>query len=78
MSRSVEKETLRSLAKAHGFWPARFERVPTGKFNDSFFVTLEDGREVVLRIAPPDDAGFLFYERNMMRQDPGLHRIIRD
>ncbi len=78
MSRSVARETLRALMEAHGCPPARFERIPTGKFNDSFFVTLEDGREVVLRIAPPDDAGFLFYERNMMRQEPSLHRIIRD
>jgi len=32
---------------------------------------------VVLRIAPPDDAGFLFYERRMMAQEPGLHRLLR-
>ena len=62
---------------AHGFSPARFEKISTGKFNDSFFVGLKDGREVVLRIAPHDDAGFLFYERNMMRQEPTLHRIVR-
>jgi len=75
---SAEEEKLRPLLEAHGFSSARFERISTGKFNDSFFVALEDGREVVLRIAPPDDAGFLFYERNMMRQEPSLHRAIRD
>jgi fructosamine-3-kinase len=31
----------------------------------------------VLRIAPPDEAGFLFYERLMMRQEPELHALIR-
>jgi fructosamine-3-kinase len=31
----------------------------------------------VLRIAPPDNAGFLFYERQMMRQEPALHALIR-
>jgi fructosamine-3-kinase len=31
----------------------------------------------VLRIAPPDEAGFLFYEQLMMRQEPGLHDLMR-
>jgi Ser/Thr protein kinase RdoA (MazF antagonist) len=31
----------------------------------------------VLRISPPDDAGFLFYERNMMAQEPHLHALLR-
>ncbi len=75
---SIREETLRALVRAHGFSPACLQKVPTGKFNDSFFAALDDGREVVLRIAPPDDAGFLFYERNMMRQEPGLHRLIRE
>ena len=75
---SAEEEELRPLLEAHGFSPAGLEKISTGKFNDSFFVALEGGREVVLRIAPRDDAGFLFYERNMMRQEPRLHRLIRE
>ena len=69
---------LRGLLEAHGLEPTRLERIATGKFNDSFFVALADGREAVLRIAPPDDAGFLFYERRMMAQEPGLHRLLRE
>jgi aminoglycoside phosphotransferase (APT) family kinase protein len=53
-----------------------FSPVRTGKHNDSFWVDSNRGR-FVLRIAPPDDAGFLFYERLMMRQEPDLHRVIR-
>jgi aminoglycoside phosphotransferase (APT) family kinase protein len=67
---------LHALLESHGFRAAGFERIPTGKFNDSYFVNLEDGRGAVLRVAPPDDAGFLFYERGMMAQEPGLHRLI--
>ena len=78
MRQALEHEGLRPLLEAHGFAPERFEGIPTGKHNDSFFVTLDDGREVVLRIAPPDDAGFLFYERRMMAQEPGLHRLLRE
>ena len=33
---------------------------------------------VILRIAPPDSTGFLFYERGMMKQEPGLHALIRE
>jgi Ser/Thr protein kinase RdoA (MazF antagonist) len=33
--------------------------------------------EFVLRISPPDDAGFLFYERRMMAQEPHLHALLR-
>lgn len=54
--------------------------IATGKHNRSFWV---DGRvgegqpdRHVLRIAPPDDAGFLFYEKRMMRQEPSLHRLL--
>jgi fructosamine-3-kinase len=61
---SVDPQTL-------GFRP-----VPTGKHNRSYWVDSNLGR-FVLRIAPPDDAGFLFYERLMMRREPELHALIR-
>lgn len=53
-----------------------FRPVTTGKHNASFWVTGNKGK-FVLRIAPADDAGFLFYERLMMRQEPALHNFIR-
>lgn len=56
---------------------AHFEPIRTGKFNSSYFVQTADG-EYVLRIAPPPDSEFVFYERDMMRQEPELHRILRE
>jgi fructosamine-3-kinase len=53
-----------------------FAPIQTGKHNQSYWVDCGSGR-FVLRIAPPDDAGFLFYERLMMRQEPQLHTLIR-
>ena len=54
----------------------RFTPISTGKHNTSYWV--ESGRErFVLRLAPPDDIGLLFYERQMMRQEPHLHALIR-
>ena len=52
-----------------------FCAVKTGKHNRSFWVQGKEER-YVLRIAPPDETGFLFYERLMMRQEPSLHNLI--
>jgi len=54
-----------------------FQLIPTGRFNTSFYVSGAPG-EFVLRIAPPDDAGFLFYERGMMAQEPEVHQLVRE
>lgn len=51
------------------------EPIATGLFNSSFSALLPD-REVVVRVAPPADSIFCFYERQMMRQEPKLHRIL--
>src|SRR5690349_19637143 len=54
----------------------RFTPIRTGKHNASFWVDSSQGR-FVLRVAPPDHTGLLFYERRMMRQEPALHALIR-
>src|SRR5262249_41423449 len=56
----------------------RLGRIPTGKFNSSYFV--EGGpMPAVLRVAPPDDRSpMLFYEHRMMRQEPAIHALLRE
>ncbi|MCB0212995.1 MAG: aminoglycoside phosphotransferase family protein [Anaerolineae bacterium] len=76
---TIDTETLTTISLAHlATDPAslRISPVKTGKHNASFWVECDAGR-FVLRIAPPDDAGFLFYEQLMMHQEPQLHDIIR-
>jgi aminoglycoside phosphotransferase (APT) family kinase protein len=51
--------------------------VPTGRFNHTFIVT-GGKRRFVVRIAPADSAGFVFYEKNMMAQEPGIHKLVRE
>lgn len=53
------------------------ERIPTGKFNISFFIKTEDKGEYVLRIAPPENSPLLFYERNMILQEPFIYSIVK-
>ena len=76
---SFDTETLTGLVRACvdvDSTSPRFTPIRTGKHNASYWVDSDRGR-FVLRIAPPDDAGFLFYERRMMRQEPELHALIR-
>jgi len=54
----------------------RLERITTGKFNTSYCVETPD-ESLVLRIAPDPNAVFLFYEKDMMRQEPGIHALLR-
>lgn len=55
----------------------RLQKSKLGKFNQTYFVDAAD-RELVLRIAPPEDRSqMLFYEHLMMHQEPALHRLIR-
>lgn len=56
--------------------PIEVEPIATGKFNRSFWVRAA-GEQMVLRVAPPRDAVFVFYERDMMRQEPALHERLR-
>ena len=49
--------------------------IATGKFNSSYWVEA-DGERLVLRIAPPRDAVYVFYEKEMMRQEPQLHELL--
>lgn len=49
--------------------------ISTGNFNTSYFVALNE-QEYVLRIAPLKDAVYVFYEKNMMRQEPGIHALL--
>jgi aminoglycoside phosphotransferase (APT) family kinase protein len=55
---------------------AHLTPIRTGKHNSSFWVDTPHQR-FVLRLAPPDHTGLLFYERRMMRQEPTLHELIR-
>ncbi|MCX8053519.1 MAG: aminoglycoside phosphotransferase family protein [Armatimonadetes bacterium] len=80
MAEHFAKEFLARLVTTHidvDCSRLQFKQVPTGHFNTTYMV---DGAErpLILRIAPPDDAGFLFYERGMMAQEPEIHALVRE
>lgn len=48
-----------------------------GWFNASYRVRLADGRVVVLKIAPPQDAEVMLYEKNIMATEVATMRLVR-
>ncbi|GER89870.1 aminoglycoside phosphotransferase [Dictyobacter vulcani] len=49
-----------------------------GWFNAAYTVRLSDGREVILKIAPPEDAEVLAYEKNIMTTEVASLRLVRE
>lgn len=47
-----------------------------GWYNVAYAVCLDDGREVILKIAPPKDADVLAYERNIMETEVASMRLV--
>lgn len=78
-SQALDRKKLLELVASHlDVDPVTLQLVSiaTGKHNASFWVVAESHRWV-LRVAPPDSTGLLFYERRMMRQEPSLHELTR-
>lgn len=48
-----------------------------GWFNAAYRIRLRDGRQVVLKIAPPAGSGVLTYERDLMRNELAALELIR-
>jgi aminoglycoside phosphotransferase (APT) family kinase protein len=48
-----------------------------GWFNAAYNVTLADGREVILKIAPPQGAEVMQYERNIMATEVACMRLVQ-
>jgi aminoglycoside phosphotransferase (APT) family kinase protein len=48
-----------------------------GWFNASYNIRLADGREVILKIAPPKGAEVLLYEKNIMATEVASMRLVR-
>ena len=49
-----------------------------GEFNAAYKVTIEGGREYALKIAPPENATVLTYEKNMMDSEVFWYRRMKE
>jgi aminoglycoside phosphotransferase (APT) family kinase protein len=76
------REQIESMAvRAFGLGLAADEDAITemkeGWFNAAYNIRLSDGREVVLKIAPPQDAEVMIYEKNIMAMEVASMRLVR-
>jgi len=72
----IKKNTVSEIFQRKlGVIAAEVTPITTGKFNTSYFVGTNEG-DYVLRIAPDSDSVFIFYERNMMAQEPAIHKLL--
>lgn len=53
------------------------QELKDGWFNAAYAISLADGREVVLKIAPLPDADVLSYERNIMQTEVATMRLVQ-
>ena len=49
-----------------------------GEFNSAYKVMLDDGKSFALKIAPPEDATVLTYEKNMMESEVFWYKMMHE
>jgi aminoglycoside phosphotransferase (APT) family kinase protein len=75
----VQVEALARRAFDVGLAPgdAGLRELKDGWFNAAYDVGLADGREVILKIAPPPAAAVMTYERDLMATEVATMRLVR-
>lgn len=75
----VTKEGISAIClHAFNLQVASFSELNDGFYNISYLVQLEDGREVVLKIAPPSDVEILTYEKDIMYAEVLFYKLTKE
>jgi len=54
-----------------------YTELTDGMYNAAYFIRLNDGREMVLKVAPPNQVKVLRYEKNIMQAEVEVLRLLR-
>jgi aminoglycoside phosphotransferase (APT) family kinase protein len=76
----ITLETAQTITAAHFGGEAkidRFTELTDGMYNTVALIELVDGQKSVLKVAPPDRVKVLRYEKNIMRAEVDVLRLIR-
>ena len=73
----ISSQEINLILEKAGLSGAAVSSIGAGLYNDSYYIDADNGR-FVLRIAPPDSVPKLFYEIDMMKSEPGVHRLVRE
>lgn len=73
------EETLQKMTEKafDGCQAVGIEELKEGYFNAAYLITLEDGRETIVKIAPPGEADIMSYEKNIMRAEVSAMKLVR-
>ncbi len=77
---TISLETAQTLIAAHFGGQAKIERyteLTDGMYNAAYLIELTDGQKSVLKAAPPDHVRVLRYEKNIMRAEVDVLRLVR-
>ncbi|MBK1809809.1 aminoglycoside 3'-phosphotransferase/choline kinase family protein [Clostridium sp. YIM B02505] len=74
------QETISNMVKRafKGVEALEVIELKEGFFNVAYMVILSDGRQVVLKIAPPKDALIMTHEKNIMQTEVEVMRLIKN
>lgn len=76
----LTEDIARSIVGAHfGSQPGlrSFQELKEGYYNAAALLELDDGLKCVLKAAPPDSVHVLRYEKDIMRTEVGVMRLVR-
>lgn len=73
----IEDMAVRAFGRGLAAGENVIDELKQGWFNAAYSVKLSDGREVILKIAPPLDAEVMLYEKNLMATEVASMRLAR-
>jgi aminoglycoside phosphotransferase (APT) family kinase protein len=75
----IDEGVLASICAKHfGQRPSLATELTDGWFNAAFMILLADGREFVLKVAPPPDVKVLRYEEDILRAEVEVMRLLKE
>lgn len=73
---TLSDAVIQTVSEQTGCAFSNIESAGTGLYNDTYFL-ISSEKKLVIRFAPEDDLPKLFYEIDMMKSEPEIHRKVR-
>lgn len=68
---------VKKVLEHHHIEYLNFHKIQTGLFNTTYQIsTPGQTKDLILRMAPDENVGMIFYEKNMMTREPEIHQQV--
>ena len=72
-------QLITDILRHHEIMYNSITEIQTGLFNTTFKIGCpEDEPDLIVRIAPDEDTGMIYYEKDMMHREPEIHKMVRE